>query len=355
VTGENHQLLNKYFSFLRRILPVLALAIPIAILYVGDPASFDSTWKGRTFYLFFMWLIILETIMSWREPKPIQGRLKPLKIGALAVALILPSLYVVDARAYGVNDAIGVVSINAGIPLWGLMWLAVEYLVLTLLFVLITSLNYGVKGMSDFSMSSLFLGAIGMIYVIDNLYPNGNFMPFQMIVPTTARFASNVLNTMGYNTTLSASSSMPLLRVWNSSGAYAMASIAWPCSGVESLIIYSITILLFLRRSDAPIWLKAIYFSIGAGVTYFINILRIATIFVIGVDNSIKTAYGAFTNGISSSAASTFHNYYGQLYSVTWIISYPLLIIGIQLLLNKIKAARLDRLPNLTKAQPTTG
>jgi exosortase/archaeosortase family protein len=66
---------------------------------------------------------------------------------------------------------------------------------------------------------------------------------------------------------------------------------------------------------------RVTYFAIGATVTYFLNILRIVTIFVISINGGDITQ---------------FHNYYGQLYSITWIVSYPLIIMGTQALGRKL-------------------
>ncbi len=334
-------------SIVRRLLPIISFAIPMYILYTLDPASFEATWKGRTFYLFFIWLITLETILSWRKPKPILGSFKPLKIAALGIALALPTVYVIGANYLGLNDAIksfakqyNIVNDSAGIPL------SAEYLVLAILSVTILALNYGVQGLPDFSIAPVFLGVIGFIYILDGFYPNGKFAPFQMIVPATTQLATGILNMMGYTTRIGyiannpTYGSMTTLKVTDSTGGTASAAIAWPCSGIESLIIYTITISLFLRKSAISAWLKLTLFSIGAAVTYFINALRIATIFIIGVD----------TGGVASPAASQFHNYYGQLYSISWIILYPLLIIGLQLLAHRIKMPKPRQLPSVKPA-----
>jgi len=93
-----------------------------------------------------------------------------------------------------------------------------------------------------------------------------------------------------------------MLRAWNSKGE-ASFGIAWSCSSVESFLLYTITILLFLKKTTIPWKQKAIYLIIGAVVTYFINILRIVTIFVIAINNGLDAAW-------------VFHNNYGLLYSV---------------------------------------
>jgi exosortase/archaeosortase family protein len=62
------------------------------------------------------------------------------------------------------------------------------------------------------------------------------------------------------------------------------------------------------------------YFAVGAAITYSINILRIATVFTIGM---------------TGENVQMFHFYYGPLYSITWIVSYPLLILGSQIIWRK--------------------
>lgn len=93
-----------------------------------------------------------------------------------------------------------------------------------------------------------------------------------------------------------------MLRAWNSKGE-ASFGIAWSCSSVESFLLYTITIFAFFEENNHPLETKAIYLIIGAVVTYFINILRIVTIFVIAINNGLDAAW-------------VFHNNYGLLYSV---------------------------------------
>jgi thaumarchaeosortase len=210
------------------------------------------------------------------------------------------------------------------------MPLSVEYLVLSILFVLIVMLEYGASGLNSFLISPIFLATIGVVYTIDNIYMYGSFSPFQILVPATATLAAMVLSFMGYQIQWKGEfSGTPVLHVGSSRGS-AEAGIAWPCSGIESLIIYSVTILLFLRNMSIPLKQKLAYFIIGAVVTFFINVLRIVSIFVIAVD----------TGGITSSQAQLFHNYYGQLYSIAWIISYPLIIFGSRFLWSKVMNLR---------------
>jgi len=215
----------------------------------------------------------------------------------------------------------------------GLAPLSTEYLVFAVFFCLIILLAYGINGLMDFSISTFFLVTIGVLFTINIIYPFGKFTPLQILVSPTATLAANVLNLMGYETTMSFTTSsyygyMPRLAAWDPKNLSRRASfgIAWPCAGIESLLIYTVIILLFLKKSAIPWKHRIIYFAVGAVVTYFINVLRVTTIFLIVMDY-----------GFPSPQFQRFHDYYGMLYSITWIISYPLIIIGSRALWGKIR------------------
>ncbi len=337
--------LNNRKNDLIKILPILAFIIPFMILYffhntTGLYFSFEMTWKGRTFYLFFLWIATLELILFWEKLQPKVSKLCSARTVAFILVLLLPTIYIVASNYYAFpSKAIVDWAYQSGVDQSDWIPLDVEYLVLSVLFILIIWLEYDSSGLKKLVIAPVFLAAMGAIYTIDNAYRYGSFTPFQIFVPTTAMLAEKILNLMGYRTMLILGGSMPTLYVINQSGSSWVASIAWPCSGVESLIIYTLVILLFLRIT-VPSWKQKIsYFIIGAIITYFINILRIVTIFIIAVNDGDWML---------------FHNYYGQLYSVTWIVSYPLIIIGSRALWTKIGskkpiAAENQDLPNQDK------
>jgi len=301
---------ERYANFFKMSLPVLSFVIPFIILYFWAPAVFEKTWKGRMFYMFFLWLLSLELILGWEKLENKLTRVKSVRTLALFLAVLLPTIYVVVANSYGL------IAIRSE-TLSDVMFLPLEYLVFAVFFTLIVLLEFGANGLKNLLISASFLGIIGTIYEIDNLFPQGSFSPFQIIVPTTATLAARVLGLLGYNTAWGATQNgMPNLIAWGSQGSFG-ASIAWPCSGVESLLIYTVVILLFLRNSHFSWKQRVAYFVLGFVVTYFINVLRIVTIFVIAINHGDYMA---------------FHDIYGSLYSITWIVSYPLLIMGSQML-----------------------
>jgi len=340
---------SRFVNILSKLVPILAFSIPFSILYYLYPDSFWLTWKGRTFYLFFLWLILMELILNW--DKIGATKIKQLKSGrtlAVIVAIALPILYVLAANYGGLNNAIlnfgtsGIgkyINIPAYVGQYSdiVMYLplSTEYLVFAVLFVLLVSTSYGREQLGNFSLSAVFLGIIGLVYMVDTLFPYGRFTPFQIIVPTTTMLAAGVLNVMGFGTIISTSNDphlgfMTSLTAHASSGAQVAYDIAWPCSGIESLLIYSVVILLFLKNTAIPIKQRIVYFAVGAGVTYFINALRIATIFIIGINGG---------------DIGTFHNFTGQFYSISWIMAYPLIILATRGLWGRVSAFRTAREP----------
>jgi len=304
---------------LLKLLPLLAFVIPITVLYFLDPVFFMETWKGRIFYTFFLWLISLEIILSWEELQAVKIK-KTISVRTIVfiLSLFLPISYVIVSNFYGLNNMIIHEALSRGIqPIWAdWMPLSTEYLVFAALFAVIVLLEYGVRGLKMHSISGVFLMLIGVIYTIDNFYPYGSFTPFQLFVPTTASFAANFLNFLGYQVvSYGISGGMPAMAVIGPHGSSGALQIAWPCSGIESLLIYSVTILLFLRNSGIPWKQRVVYFVSGGAVTYFINVLRIVSIFMIAAN-------------VGQNAFQTFHDYYGQLFSIAWIVFYPLLIMS---------------------------
>ena len=321
--------LKKYANTLMKLLPLLAFAVALLWLYSADPRSFESMWKGRTFELFFVWLISLELILSWENLQTNKiDKLVSARTFAFIIALLLPTMYVVFANYSGLNTAIAASARQSGVHFADYMPLATEYLVFAALFSLITFLSYGIKGLKDFSVPTFFIAAIGALYTIDNVYPYGQFTPFQFFVPTTAVLATQILSLMGYSTNLVTKQdlslgSLPYLTATDPANPARTATfgIAWPCAGIESFLIFTVVTLLFLKRMPISWKAKTGYFAIGAAVTYFINVLRIVTIFMIGMN-------GENTN--------PFHSLYGPLYSIAWIASYPLIILGSQSAWHKI-------------------
>jgi thaumarchaeosortase len=316
-----------------KVLPIVSFVIPIFLLYFIYPNTYEpvwtGTWKNRMYYLFFIWILVLETVLSWNELKTKKLDPRSAKFILVVVTLLLPTIYVILANYFGLNATIVTLSKDYNVREgWAeLMPLSIEYLVFAALLALIITSASSLHGLKNYLISTFLLALVGAIYMVDNIYPFGAFTPFQILVVPTATCASTFLRMMGYTTSLSTQGGMPVLVASSLNGANFGAQIAWPCSGVESLLIYTLVILLFLGKSAIPLAHKIVYFVVGAIVTYLINILRITTLFVIAINGG---DWGLF------------HDYYGSLYSISWIICYPLIIIGSQVLSERIRNWKAD-------------
>ncbi|MDH5481399.1 MAG: exosortase/archaeosortase family protein [Candidatus Bathyarchaeota archaeon] len=340
------QRVKRNVNVLTRLLPILSFIPPLFILYSLYAWSFEKTFQGRTFLLFFSWLVVLEIILCWEKlQKNKVNRLKSMRTALLIIVLLLPTIYVIVANYCGLNaiiEDLAKQNISPNDPLKDVhassIPVSTEYMVFSVFLGLIVLLAYGIGGLTDFSISTFFAGTIGILFTIDNLYPFGKFTPLQILVPTTARLAANVFNLMGYTTSMifilndPIQGSYPRLSVTSPQGESIGFGIAWPCSGIESLLIYTVTILIFLKKTDISWKHRIIYFSAGAVVTFFINVFRIITLFLLAIDY-----------GWPSPEAQNFHDYYGMLYSITWIISYPLIIIGSRTLWKRIRNWKTDQ------------
>jgi exosortase/archaeosortase family protein len=328
---------NENITIAMRVLPALAFTVPFLVQWFLYPNSFETTEKDRMFYILFVWLAFLEAIMSWEKLQTNKlEKLRSSRTIAFLLSLLLPTIYLIVSNN-GLSSLI--ISWAGGNGTTSKDWipLSIKYALFPVFFFLIVYLEYGKTGLKSFLLSPLFLATVGAIYTIAYMYPYGAFTPFQILVPATTRLASAMLNIMGYQTQWKGDiSSMPVLQASNSKGSATFA-IAWPCSGIESLLIYTVTILLFLKNTSIPWKQRAVYFVIGAIVTFFINALRIVTIFVIAIDTGTYPQW--------------FHDFYGSLYSIAWIISYPLIIIGSRLLWGRIFASRrtLENYPSQIK------
>jgi thaumarchaeosortase len=322
---------EKQTAILMKLLPFIAFLVPFVWLYFLDASSFDLMWKGRTFQLFFLWLISLELILSWQDLQSSNNKKNLLakKIALIATSTI-PTIYVGASYYLGLNQIIQSLASRSNIPWANSMALSTEYLVFATLFSMIVFLAFGAKGLKTFFIPAFFLCLVGALYTIDNVFPYGQFTPFQIFVPTTTSLAAIILNLLGYNTNISygensLQGTMPFLTATDPNQFPSITTtyaIAWPCAGIESFLIFTVTIFLFLKRMNLSLKSKIFFFMIGAVITYIINALRIVNIFLIGM---------------AGGNIEMFHFYYGPLYAVVWITAYPIIIIGSQILWRKIK------------------
>jgi thaumarchaeosortase len=322
-----------------KLFPLIAFAVPLALLFFLNPVdsalkispqnSFQTMWKGRTFELLFVWLIALEYILSWETIQSKITKQTKARMLVFGLVLLLPSLFVFLEYS-GLNMAVASWAAHDGLVFAGTLPVAIEYLVFSLLFCAVVLVPFGKKGLAGFALPALFAGLIGLIYAIDTIFPYGQFTPFQLLVPTTASFAGSILRLLGNTVVLGTdlATSMPTLEVTGGLGT-AKFAVAWPCAGIESLLIFTAVALLFLKRMHLSWKAKVGFFTFGAAVTYLINVFRIASILIIGMQF-----------GTDSPQVQEFHAYYGPLYAMAWIVSFPLILLLGQMVWQKYRKPR---------------
>lgn len=301
---------------LQTCLVFAAFVVPILVLYVLDAGSFDYLWKGRAPYLLFVWLLLVELFLGWKKLKEMPVAVLDKKTLLSAVFLVLPTVYAVGLN-FGLYDAVVELGRVVGVPVqqfgeWYVThswWFSFEYVLFAVLFVAAVWLLYGFEGLKSFTVSSFFLCGVGVFYMIDTFYPYGTFAALQSFVPFTVHSASFVLNILGYGTQTFPGGEDGLgITVTSASRRYS-AVVSWSCAGIYSLFIYSFMIMLFLRGTNISRRRKIVYVVVGAAGTFFVNILRIVTILLAGVNSG-------------NSLAQMFHEFYGEFFFIAWMFIY---------------------------------
>jgi len=95
--------------------------------------------------------------------------------------------------------------------------------------------------------------------------------------------------------------------------------VFWPSVGVESMLIFSLVMIVFAVKFSAPAKRKVIYAVVGAAGTVFLNVVRVFMISYYGV-----------CCATSEVALDAFHNTIGQFLYPVWIIAYLYIVLEIE-------------------------
>lgn len=326
ITSDAYKKLFIPFSFVMMML----------IVYVIDPSSFLLTWKGRAFYLFFLWLFALEFILGSRNSKSrISLRTDVARIILGFFALMIPTIYVLEFYLFGLNNTIVQLGefLGAGQGLnlnfvRDFFPISFEYIIVAVSIFVGVLLLLDFEGIKQFSISISLLGMIGVFYMIDTFRPYQtavipNFLspalpqsgfPIQSFVPFISSIVAFFTQKLGYAVQMVVLRDGAVQMLVNNSFGFV---IYWPCAGVYSLFIYTFVILLFLKNSPMSLRGKMGCFIVGVVGTFFVNILRIVAIISITVN-------------LGDATGQYFHNYYGELFFLVWIVVFLFALILVQ-------------------------
>ena len=155
--------------------------------------------------------------------------------------------------------------------------------------------------------------------MIDALYPYWTFTPFQALVSPILACAVFMLKSIGIPASmvfLSKLASPPFI-VIGSQGKPILTAVAWPCAGIDSLLVFAIMFPIVMTKLNMSNLRKLTCFIVGLIGTFFVSVLRVTFYFIV------------LTNQ-GSSQALIFHNLYSEVFFYAWFILYLLLIFLIE-------------------------
>lgn len=318
----------------KKVLIPFSFLLMLLVAYMIDPNSFLEAWKGRAFYLFFLWLFTLEFILgdNSANKQKNEKRSEWARVVLGTFFLLVPTVYLIETQMFGLSNTIidfgkslGVgVGLRAADKIYfttSSFPLSFEYLITAVAMTLATFLLLGFKGLKQFSVSLFLLGAMGVVYMTDTFLPFGNATSLQALVPYTSYSVAYVLQQTGH--------AVQMVVLAQDGGVQMVVNgmgflVYWPCAGIQSLFIYTFMLLLFLKGSPMSLAGKVTTLAIGAVGTFFVNVLRIVSIVNISL-----------TQGIGP--AEEFHTYYGELYFLGWIVVFLFVLVLVQRLLIRRK------------------
>lgn len=315
------------------------------------------------------------------------------------IVMSIPTVYVLSILFFGLTSSVLELGRLLGVPYakFGYFILtegwtaAFEYIVFAVFFPVIILLVYSRRGVASFAVALSFLATSAFFFTLDTFNPYGVFIILQAFVPFTASSAASVLNFMGYKTVviptfdavLGPGTTLVAIAQFSMNKVYFPVAIYWPSAGIHSLFIYTIAIVLFMRNSrlalqptivehavfaklgmlwkQAPSLLRArplkvvgkklarfavsfirftpvyVVVIVGAVGTFTANVLRIATISNIGLH-------------IGAGAARHFHDYWGELFFISWMLIYLMTLFFAPRLISKLSNIRKKRLPDSTSS-----
>ena len=337
---------NLYNVFRTRdAFPLLFIVFPILYLIVIDPVSFTLVWfvgqqVGRGALIFVFFLVAWDFNDSRKLFTATNDKKRYIVLGVILVILLvyyyfrvfngffqrppidpttgtpMDTTFTTYVRVY-VTSRLGVSQESTLSFL-----LAMDFVFYALYCLAATALLYSVRSIRLMTLPVIYLVGLGILDAMDAYFPEDSLAFLQVWVYLIWNVVVFLLSLMGFHINFDMTTA-PLhlpslilrgnqLFLWGYKG-YVGLAIYWPSSGVVSMIIYSLVIVVLMVKLDAPRTRKAIYAIIGAVGTYFVNVIRITLIVL----------YITYV----SSDFQAFHASIGEVLFIAWIFIYLLVVI----------------------------
>jgi thaumarchaeosortase len=325
--------------------PLLFVIFPILFLIVIDPASFTLVWfvgqqVGRGSLLFVFFLVAWDFHDSRKSFKATRDKRRYVLLALILLALLIyyyfrvfngfferppinpvnqtpmDSAFTTYVRVY-VTSKLGVSQESTLSFL-----LAMDYVAYAVFCLVATALLYSVRSILLMATPVIYLVGTGVLDMMDAYFPEDSLAFLQVWVYLIWNVVVFLLSLMSYHidvNPVAAKVNPPSLLLqgnrlylWGYKGFIALA-IYWPSSGVVSMIVYSLVILVLMVKLDAPRKRKVAYAAIGAVGTYFVNVIRITSIVLYVTYISLDF--------------EAFHASIGEVLFIIWIFVYLLAVI----------------------------
>jgi thaumarchaeosortase len=301
----------------RDVLLLLA-AIPVLFLFLIAPQTFELSWAGfgklgrggLFFVLFFLGFDLLDF------PKArIQWSMKRKIAAALVVGVAV--VYFVEVgwgqtltdAIYGVGRALG-----ASGDVSNSFLMATDYVADSIYLTSLTVVLFTMGTIKRIVTPIVFSMGMLVFYLLDAFFPYGSLGPLQFWANFIVAGVSVLASLFG----------LPIdgfANHLNISGVhgYFRLVVYWPSVGVQSILIYSVVMVVIAAKLEAPTIRKLIYTLVGIAGTIFLNVVRIFSI-----------AYYGYAYATSGQQLDAFHNAIGEILFPIWIVIFLVLIIRIE-------------------------
>jgi thaumarchaeosortase len=294
-------------------------AVPVLVIFTLAPETLWLSWAGfgklgRGGLLFVLFFLGFELMDFRKIAKPHLNRSRKISI----VFLVGFALFYFGAIAvvgqftdsvYWVGRVLGASGENSNSFL-----MAVDYVTMTLYVVGLATAFFGPRSILNIITAVVFSAGMLMMYLLDAFFPYGSLGPLQFwanfIVAGVALLSKGFgLPIYGFGNSLT---------ILGKHGTYRLY-VFWPSVGVQSMLIYSLVMILLAAKLVAPAKRKIAYAVAGVAGTIFLNVTRIFLI-----------AYYGYMYATSGGDLDAFHNSIGEFLFPVWIIAFLVIVLNIE-------------------------
>jgi thaumarchaeosortase len=334
----------------RDAIPLLVIIFPILFLMTIDPASFGlvSFFEreiGRAGLIFVFFLVawdwhdsrgrFIATHARWR-----QLLAAIVLISALAYYFLIDVVNINASRVY-VTSQLGV-SQESTLSFFA----AMDFIVFAIYCLATIAILYSPRTIPLMVTPVIYSLGSGILAAMDAFFPQDSLAFLQVWVYVIWNVVVLLLGLLGFHTNINPYTNSTIstpslflqgnrLYLWGKVG-FMELEIFWPSSGVVSMIVYSLVLIVLLVKLDAPRKRKALYAVIGAAGTYFVNVIRITLIVLYVTYISLDV--------------EAFHQSIGEILFILWIFIYLIVVIRMENI-----SYRKESTPSLTKPTSKPG